>query len=210
MMQIQTMDIQLETLETTVLPRSDEELMLLYARGDGQAFDALFERHKRSVYSFIRKFMVSGDLADDLFQQVFMKVIHNRERYQPSAKFSTWLFTITRSVCIDAMRKNGKRRWISIFSRSEPSEEPGEPMAIACSDPTPRQWLQEQELSGIMQEIISTLPENQREVLLLRENTDLTFAEIAEVTGCSVNTVKSRMHYALLALRRGLEERGIA
>ena len=87
---------------------SDEALMLRFAQGDEAAFDLLFHRHKNTVYAFIRKFIVSQEQADDLFQNVFLRVIRYRERYQPDARFSTWLFTITRSVCIDTIRRTSK------------------------------------------------------------------------------------------------------
>lgn len=207
-MQTQTLETLIEMLPGEAL-QTDEELMSRYAEGDAEAFDILFQRHKGSVYAFIRRFMASSDLADDLFQTVFMRIIQCRQRYRPTAKFSTWLFTITRSVCIDAMRKRKRmNRFLLIPIATEPNEEEEAVVAIS-QGPSPRQILQENEMQRVLEEVIATLPEEQREVLLLREMTALTFAEIGEMIGCPVNTVKSRMHYALLALRRELTERGI-
>lgn len=85
---------------------ADEALMLRYARGDVEAFDLLFARHKRSVLAFIRGYIQAPDQAEDLMQNVFLRVIRNRSRYQATARFTTWLFTIVRSVCIDSDRKS--------------------------------------------------------------------------------------------------------
>ncbi|MGI6454896.1 MAG: sigma-70 family RNA polymerase sigma factor [bacterium] len=187
---------------------SDEALMLRFAQGDEAAFDLLFHRHKNTVYAFIRKFIVSQEQADDLFQNVFLRVIRYRERYQPDARFSTWLFTITRSVCIDTIRRTSKIPPVMSFETSKP-EGVSFTETLTAAQMTPRDHLHEDDLQRKIDRTLQTLPEEQREVLLLRELTDLTFAEIARITGCSINTAKSRMHYALLALRRGLMEQGI-
>ena len=198
------------TEESKDLPAcSDEEVMQRYARGEAVAFEELFQRHKQSVYAFIRLFLTASDQVDDVFQTVFFRLIRNRGRYQPTAKFTTWLFTLTRSACIDAMRQKKSAEIILLFpGREDGSEVPGI-HDFPSPDRSPREASYLSEVREAIDEVIQSLPMAQREVLLLREKTDLTFEEIGRVLGCPANTVKSRMHYALLALRRGLKERGI-
>lgn len=186
----------------------DEELMQRYALGDIAAFEELFTRHKNSVYAFIRGFITTEENADDLFQNVFIRLINARKKYKPSAKFSTWLFTITRSVCIDELRKKRRGKLVPLDPPTSDIERENPIMTIPCDTDDPRDQAYESEIQSAMKEIIAGLPEQQKEVLLLREKTDLTFQDIAKITGCSANTVKGRMHYALLALRQGLTERG--
>ncbi len=187
---------------------ADEELMLRYANGDMDAFDDLFQRHKQSVYAFIHQFLKQSDFSDDLFQEVFLRIIRHRERYRPTAKFSTWLFTIARSVCIDAIRKGGQANVISLFPDSESRDGISTIQSLTAHEKNPREATAQREIQTVVREIMRALPEKQREILLLREKTELTFEEIGRVLGCSANTAKSRMHYALLALRKGLQERG--
>lgn len=188
---------------------SDEVLMQLYADGDVEAFDELVHRHKNAVYAYIFGFTRHSDSVDDLFQNVFIRIIQNRHRYRPKAKFTTWLYTITRSVCIDEMRKNKRAEIIPLFPDGDGSADPIINIDPSGQELTPRDMLQEMEIKDAINETIRTLPESQREVLLLREKTDLTFDDIGNILGCSPNTAKSRMHYALLALRKALRKRGI-
>ncbi len=182
--------------------------MLRYAQGDCEAFEELFSRHKQSVYAFIKQFMANMNLADDLFQEVFIKIIRNRTRYRPKAKFTTWLFSITRSVCIDAIRKQGTANVISLFPEFDNNDSFSSILNIGSHEKSPREMMVHTETSEAVIDIIQSLPEKQREVLLLREKTNLTFEEIGKVIDCSANTAKSRMHYALLSLKTGLIERG--
>ena len=187
---------------------TDEELMLRYAQEDTGAFEELFHRHKNSVMAFIRGFASMEEIREDLFQNVFIRVIKSRKMYKPVAKFSTWLFSITRSVCIDAMRKKKRDNVIPLYSSQNRMTEDMDSFEPVSESPTPRETQYHAELQETLWEIIGSLPDSQREVLLLREKTCLTFEEIAKVIDCPVNTVKARMHYALLQLRAELRERG--
>ena len=141
---------------------TDEELMQRYALEDTAAFEELFHRHKNSVYAFIRGFAYTGEIRDDLFQNVFIRVAKNRKMYKPVAKFTTWLFTITRSVCIDAMRKNRRNNIISLTPPGmdpQPEEIFHEP---ASESPSPREKLYNTELQETLWQIIQSLPEAQR------------------------------------------------
>ncbi len=187
---------------------SDEQVMLRYAQGDSDAFDELYQRHKSSVYAFIRNFIYDANAIDDLFQAVFLKMIRNRLNFIPKAKFTTWLFTIARTTCIDAMRKTKTSRVIQLFP-DQYDEDAGMGMAdFPDCEPQPREKGYQTELQHAIDGALEMLPQEQREVLLLREKTELTFQEIGKITGCSTNTAKSRMHYALLAIRKELQEKG--
>lgn len=172
------------------------------------AFEELFQRHKSSVYAFIYHFTHGRGATDDLFQTVFLRVVRYRKRYKAKAKFTTWLFTITRSVCIDAIRKQKTADVIQLFPENYNDKDPMDASNYPGRGPSPFDAAYESELQSAIDEIIACLSPEQREVLLLREKTDLTFDEIGEIIHCSANTAKSRMHYALLALRKGLRERG--
>ena len=186
---------------------ADEELMLRYAQGDSEAFDLLFARHKRSVLAFIRGYIRSHDQAEDLMQTVFLRIIRNRNHYQAKARFTTWLFTIVRSVCIDVLRKEKNRGALRLIDGQ--LDENFQVERIQANEPTPREAMHLASIEEAIHEAVAALPTEQREVLLLRENTGLTFAEIAQLIGCGENTAKSRMYYAMTALRRHLELRGI-
>jgi RNA polymerase sigma-70 factor (ECF subfamily) len=187
----------------------DESLMLQYAEGDTGAFETLFQRHKNRVYGFIRRFMGGGCGCppDDLFQEVFLRIVRGRAQYRPSAKFTTWLFTIVRSVCIDTMRKQKHQPLNTPVEETPGSDVTRESTSVIQI--TPRDHALERETGNILERLIENLPVEQREVLLLREKLNLPFREIARVTGCSVGTVKSRMRYALDALRKGLVAEGL-
>lgn len=172
------------------------------------AFEELFHRHKSSVYAFIHHITHGSGSIDDLFQTVFLRVIRYRSRYKAKAKFTTWLYTITRSVCIDAMRKQKTAEVIQLFPQNPDEDNSYDVADFPGHGASPLDSLYENELQAAMDEVIDSLSPEQREVLLLREKTDLTFEDIGKMIGCSANTAKSRMHYALLALRRGLKERG--
>lgn len=184
---------------------SDEDLMLRYVHGDGTAFEILFRRHKARVYGFIYRF-TGGGHADDLYQEVFLRIIRSRHTYRPRAKFTTWLYAVARSVCIDAMRKENRRK--DTTSLDELTETGQSPVPLPVSQGTQRDEAFDNETNALMHRLIQGLPEEQREVLLMREKLNLTFREIASITGCTVGTVKSRMRYALETLRKWLISEG--
>ncbi len=185
---------------------SDEMLMQRYAQGDIEAFDELFQRHQSSVYAFIQGFVYAQDQWDDLFQAVFLKVIRSRERYRPSAKFTTWLYTIVRSVCIDAIRSQKRKPTVSLVQESGATVTE---LTLVSSEGNPRDEAHNQRLSEAIWAAVQSLPYEQREAMLLREKTGMTFDQIGEMLGCPANTVKSRTHYALLAVRKQLIASGI-
>ncbi|MDX1777737.1 MAG: RNA polymerase sigma factor [Thermodesulfobacteriota bacterium] len=190
--------------------QSDEELMLLYQKGNEQAFEVLYWRHQRGIFNYISHFIgESGAQAEDLLQDIFLKVVKASKRYEPSAKFTTWLYQIARNGCIDHFRKMKHRKTTSLSQPIDREEDLTIESTIANNDPSPEKSARITEITGLLQEALKTLPEEQREVFLMREDLNLSFAEIAESIGCPINTAKSRMRYALEHLRKTLKREGI-
>jgi RNA polymerase sigma-70 factor (ECF subfamily) len=190
--------------------QNDEELMLLYQKGDERAFEVLYWRHQRGIFNFISHFIgESGNQAEELLQDVFLKVVKASKRYEPSAKFTTWLYQIARNGCIDHFRKMKHRKTTSLAQPIDSEEEMVLESTIAGTDPSPEKAARISEVALVLEEAIAALPEDQKEVFLMREDLNLSFAEISELIGCPVNTAKSRMRYALEHLRKTLKREGI-
>ncbi len=186
---------------------SDEALMLRYRDGEVRAFEVLLTRHRKPVYNFILRFVMDPALAEDLLQETFLRVIKWTESYERQAKFTTWLYTIARNLCVDASRR-GKHRKAASLDAPLDEEEQGATLLDRVSDQkgaVDRQVIGKQ-LGERIARAVDQLAEEQREVFVLREVLDLPFKEIAAIVGCPENTVKSRMRYALEKLRDALEE----
>ena len=184
--------------------------MLLYQKGDERAFEVLYWRHNRGIFNFISHFIgESGNQAEELLQDVFLKVVKASKRYEPSAKFTTWLYQIARNGCIDHFRKMKHRKTTSLAQPIDSEEEMVLESTIAGTHPSPEKAARISEVSLVLEEAIAALPEDQKEVFLMREDLNLSFAEISELIGCPVNTAKSRMRYALEHLRKTLKREGI-
>lgn len=189
---------------------SDEQLMARYRDGEVRAFEVLLGRHSRPVYNFLLRSQGDPELAQDLMQEVFLRIVKGAATYQHRAKFTTWLYTIARNLCVDTARRQKHRR---TFSLDTPiGENPADgTMVDRVPDKGPgedRQAMDGQFREGLEQALEALNPD-QREVFVLREFQNLPFAEIAEIVDCPVNTVKSRMRYALEGLRAALTEMGI-
>ena len=187
--------------------KADEELMLAYQEGDVRAFEILLTRHRKPIFNFILRFVGSRELAEDLLQETFLRVIKGAARYERRAKFTTWLYTIARNLCVDQSRRAKHRRALSLDAPMSKSGESGTLLdVVAGADlPSDRKAVSKQ-LHYKMHEALGNLSEEQREVFLMREFLDMPFKEIADVVGVPENTVKSRMRYALEKLRLELDE----
>jgi len=187
---------------------SDEELMETYQQGDTRAFEHLLKRHRKPVYNFLYRQVGNSALAEDMLQEVFLRIIRGAPRYTRKAKFTTWMYTIARNLCVDQSRRAKHRQHPSLDQPlgrdSQGKRTLGDRMA--SQGPAVDRQAIGSELRDHLAEAISTLSEEQREVFLMREYHNLPFKEIAEIVGCSDNTVKSRMRYALERLRQQLEE----
>lgn len=184
--------------------------MLQYQRGNEAAFEILYWRHQHGIFNFICHFIgESSTQAEELLQDVFLKVVKSRKRYEPSAKFTTWLYQIARNGCIDHFRKMKHRKLTSLSQPLDDDEDISVETTISHSSPSPEKKAHMGELAEVLKKAIDALPDEQREIFLMREDLNLSFAEIAETLKCPVNTAKSRMRYALEHLRKSLKREGI-
>lgn len=178
---------------------SDEALMLAYGAGDVAAFETLYGRHRVRLYRFLLRQLRDGALADELFQDIWQRVIAAREGWRPEALFTTWLFRIAHNRLAD--------HWRALQHRS-PAPDNADERTERVPDPdTPERSLSEFEQRRRLQCALDELPEAQRQVVLLRLEQELTLEEIGVVTGVGRETVKSRLRYAMDKLRTRLNER---
>jgi len=186
---------------------SDEALMIRYQRGDKAAFTALVRRHQMPLFNFALRQLRVQSQAEDVVQEAFVRVVQNAADFKHEARFTTWVYTITRNLCIDQLRKRALRRHASLDdSRTGEEGEPTLGEQTADSRASVERDATGTELKERIVKALDTLPDEQREVFLLREIAGLPFKEIAEVTGIAENTVKSRMRYALERLQEALAE----
>ncbi|MBF0492434.1 MAG: RNA polymerase sigma factor [Deltaproteobacteria bacterium] len=186
---------------------SDEELMRFYKNGDSKVFSEIFKRHKRSVYNYILRFTNQKEESEEIFQEVFIRIHRAAALYEPTAKFKTWMFTIVRNLCIDFYRKKKLRKQESLDAPLKAGDESSSNRYEIYKDEKPNQEAKNSDvqIAQMIDNALQQINEDQREVFLMREKGGLKFEEIAEVLGVSVNTVKSRMRYAMEALRKIIE-----
>jgi RNA polymerase sigma-70 factor (ECF subfamily) len=185
---------------------SDEALMLSYRDGDVRAFEVLVGRHRKPIYNFILRFVRDPAQAEDVLQETFLRLIKGAEAYERQAKFTTWLYTIARNLCVDAARRGKHRKAASLDAPVGDGESAPLVELVADGQAGADREAIGRELQVRIQQAVEALPDEQREIFLLREVADLQFNEIAQIVGCPENTVKSRMRYALEKLREALEE----
>jgi RNA polymerase sigma-70 factor (ECF subfamily) len=189
---------------------TDEALMLRYQGGDRSAFAQLVRRHKAPVFNFILRHTRSSSVAEDLTQDVFVRVVQSAADFRHSARFSTWVYTIARNLCIDQLRKAQLRRHPSLDQPQAGADEDGPTLGERTADQHPDRAVDRaaigRQLSEHIRRAVDDLPEDQREVFLLREVANVPFKDIATMIGIPENTVKSRMRYALERLQRALQE----
>ncbi len=191
-------------------PRTDEALMLAFRDGEARAFEVLVVRHRRGLFNFLLRSVRDRHRAEELLQEVFLRVVRSKARYQQTAKFSTWVYTIARNLCVDESRRAKFRRTIPLEAKR--GGDGGSNDGVSILDRTSaRQPDTDQEAEGPrIQERLATaiqnLPEDQREVFLMRQLGGLSFKEIAEAVDAPENTVKSRMRYALEKIRTELAD----
>ena len=197
-----------ETASVSLDSLGDHELMERYGDGDERAFAVLFDRHRRPVYNFILRSCGRTDVADELVQDVFLRVIKSAEGYEPRAKFTTWLYTIARNACIDAARRRSRADLHSLQNPVGDDEEDTTHQQLLADDQARSGGVgaDRKAFRDRLQQALETLPDKQREVFVLREISGLTFPEVADVVDAKVPTVKSRMRYALATLRGELAD----
>lgn len=192
---------------------SDEALLEAYRSGQTSAFRTLVERHERPVYRFCLRALGDPEAAADATQEVFLRVIKHAPSWERKAKFTTWLYTIARNYCIDEARKGRFRKTESLNAPLCPGdgEEGGERIdRVEDKAPLSDRLADGKRIREVVDRVLAELPPEQREVFCLREYAGLAFQDIADAVGAGENTVKSRMRYALLALRKGLLAAGFS
>ncbi len=188
---------------------TDEVLMMRFQAGDRAAFAVLVKKHKTPIYNFVLRLVRSPSAAEDLVQDVFVKVVHSAVDFKHESKFSTWAYTIARNICIDHLRKMSLRQHPSLDQARGDSPD-GPTLLDRTADAHHRSSVERTvigtELGQRIARCVEALPDEQREVFLLREVGDLPFKDIATITGVAENTCKSRMRYALERLQESLSE----
>lgn len=178
---------------------TDEMLVNAYANGNNEAFDTLLRRHQNRVFNYIFNIVKNKDVADDIFQETFVKAIATikQNRYTDSGKFSAWITRIAHNLIIDFFRQTKSENTVSadqeetdVLNRRELADENVEDILVTS------------QIHTDVKRIMASLPEAQREVLDMRFYRNMSFKEIAEATGVSINTALGRMRYAILNMRR--------
>jgi RNA polymerase sigma-70 factor (ECF subfamily) len=185
---------------------TDEALVELYAYGNNSAFDVLLNRYEKSIHSYIFYIVRNQDLTEDIFQETFLKVIMTikQGRYTDNGKFKAWITRIAHNLIIDNFRQERNENSIS---NDEVEVDLLNDMRL-CESNIEDNMVQEQVYLDV-KKLVKHLPDNQREVLEMRYYQDMSFKEIADVTGVSINTALGRMRYAILNMRRMAEEHHI-
>lgn len=185
---------------------ADDMLVARYSKGDNKAFDELLARYQSKLFNYIYFIVRSQEIAEDIFQETFVKAITTIQqgRYTASGKFGAWLTRIAHNMIIDGFRQERNENTIS----NDETEVDLLNNVDLCDDNIETQMVNEQTLSDVRR-LVDALPDSQREVVYMRFYQDLSFKEIAEITGVSINTALGRMRYALMGMRRIAEENHI-
>ncbi len=186
-----------------VLKFNDRELINLYLKGNDKAFEVLLNRHRNKIYTSIYLFVKDSDLAEDIFQDVFIKIIDTlrKGKYNHEGKFLQWAMRISYNMCVDHFRREKRRTKVSptesfdIFDVLETKEENMETKMIKS------------QLHKKVRMLVDNLPPEQREVVILRHYADMSFKEISQLTKVSINTALGRMRYALINLRKMVSDK---
>lgn len=178
----------------------DEELALSYIKGNNKAFDLLLSRNQMKLFSYILFVVHENDLANDIFQETFVKVITKLQegKYVPSGKFAAWIMRIAHNVIMDWYRDNRTQNIIELNDDNDLSNINNNVSSVCNAED---RFVNEQVMSDV-KKMMNLLPPTQREIVFMRFYQEMSFKEIAETTGVSINTALGRMRYAILNLRR--------
>ena len=185
---------------------NDNELIQLFQQGNPRAFDALIDRHQERIYNAILFMVKDSYLAEDLIQDIFIKIINNlkQNKYNDEGKFLPWALRIAHNFCVDHFRKVKRTPTIKTSDDQDLFE------IIKHSDHPADYKMTRTQTHRNIQELVDLLPEEQREIIVLRHYANLSFKEIAQMTNCSINTALGRMRYGLINLRNMMNERGMS
>jgi RNA polymerase sigma-70 factor (ECF subfamily) len=179
-------------------PGKDEDLMLRYAAGDLEAFQRLYELHRGGLYRYFLR-QTNRAVAEELFQDVWARLIKHRKRYRPDASFKTWLYTLAHNRLVDHWRREGRRA----IDQSELGEA-GSDIESADPDPGPQRRVDLRDCLEQLLQLVTGLPDLQRQAFLLRHEAGMTLAQIAEAMNSGAETAKSRLRYAMERLRSAI------
>lgn len=187
---------------------TDEMLMIRYQRGDRQAFATLVSRHARRVYNFVLRQLSDEALAAEVTEETFLRVVQSAAQFKNEARFATWLYSIVRNLCIEHRRGGPRSVRDASTARDERGEAAPPPLSERAPESSARSTAERSVVSSqvgaSIVRVLEHLPDEQREVFLMREIANLPFDEIALITQVPAETVKSRMRYALYRLRDAL------
>ncbi len=182
----------------------DESLMLRYSVGDAAAFEILYTRHKGSLFRYFKRHCSETAIAEELFQDCWMSIIKARKNYVTTAKFTTYMYTIAHNKLIDYYRRN-KIRFSDVINNEDNDIDTNVESLPACEQEQPEQLIAIEQKRTRLFEAIKLLPEKQREVFLLREESGLSLNEIAQITKVNSETAKSRLRYAVKSLTKSIK-----
>ena len=184
---------------------SDQQLIVCYLEGNERAFEELLNRHQQKIYTSIYLFVKETSLAEDIFQEVFIKIIDTlrKGKYNHEGKFLQWAMRISYNMCVDHFRRNKRRPQLS------PTETFDIFDVLKSHDLNAEQDMIQSQTHSKVRQLVDMLPEEQREVVILRHYADMSFKEISQLTRVSINTALGRMRYALINIRKMVEEKDI-
>jgi RNA polymerase sigma-70 factor (ECF subfamily) len=186
-----------------ILQISDQDLITSYASGNDKAFEVLLNRYQEKIYTSIYLFVKDSALADDIFQEVFIKIIETlrKGRYNHEGRFLQWAMRISYNMCVDHFRKTKRRPKVTPTETFDILE------VLSTKDLNAEDCMIRSQTHDKVRALVDNLPAEQREVVILRHYADLSFKEIAKLTKVSINTALGRMRYALINIRRMIEEK---
>ncbi len=182
---------------------NDSQLMVQFKNGNKAAFEQLFDAYHRPIINFCYRLLGNVSDAEEVAQETFLKVYRAADQYEPLAKFSTWLYTIAKNLCLNRIRDTHPERLQDI--ESEDSEENVLETTIPANTPSPEEECSEKELSKIIERAVSNLPSSLRIPFILNRYQEQSYEEIAKILGISVTAVTIRIHRALKRLTKKLE-----
>ena len=187
----------------TVNPISDQDLIMLYLGGSERAFEELLLRHKQKIYGSIYLFVKDSTLAEDIFQEVFIKIIDTlrKGKYNHEGKFLQWALRISYNMCVDYFRRNKRKPKTTTTDSFDIFD------VLPLSDLNAEQAMVRDQTHDKIKDLLDLLPEEQSEVVILRHYADMSFKEISKLTRVSINTALGRMRYALINIRKIIEEK---
>jgi RNA polymerase sigma-70 factor, ECF subfamily len=191
-------------------PDEDAGLMMKASGGDLDAYNLLFRKYRKPIYNFILQRVNDREIAEDLFQETFLRIFRAKENYKPDAKFSTFIYLIANNLCITHARKKNRWNFVKNFSdlifKKDDEDSKNIEEQIECNDISPQEAVAGIEVGEKLKEAVGKLPDIHRTTFVLYEINNLSYIEIAEITGANIGTVKSRLNNARKKLRELLGE----